>query len=113
LLNDLAEIMQAQEDMYGARRLYQRALSISEHDRATGDIESAENAKITVVMCLNGLAKDLPFSNYPSDGLYKEWCLLEFSDQNGGGVSKLMPDPSSLAVFRTNLVAWAAKSRNG
>ena len=50
----------------------------------------------------------LPFSNYPDDGLYKDWRLLEFSqaDDDQGGPAPV-PDPASLAVFRTNLHAWA------
>jgi hypothetical protein len=51
----------------------------------------------------------LPFSSYPDDGLYKDWRLLEFSqpvDDDQGG-SAPVPDPASLAVFRTNLHAWA------
>jgi hypothetical protein len=46
----------------------------------------------------------LPFSNYPDDGLYKDWRLLEFSQ---AADDDLQPDPASLAVFRTNLHAWA------
>jgi hypothetical protein len=56
-------------------------------------------------------ARALPFSNYPSDGRYKDWCLLGFLDHNGA--SQLAPDPASLAVFRTNLIAWAAESGHG
>jgi hypothetical protein len=49
----------------------------------------------------------LPFSNYPDDGRFKDWRLLEFSPVGERG--KAVPDPASLAVFRTNLLAWAAE----
>jgi hypothetical protein len=52
----------------------------------------------------------LPFSNYPDDGKFKDWRLLEFVpvDEYGAEVFTPVPDPASLAVFRTNLIAWAA-----
>jgi hypothetical protein len=52
----------------------------------------------------------LPFSNYPDDGRYKDWRLLEFwPDEHSEGGSRAIPDAASLAVFRTNLLAWAAE----
>ncbi len=55
-------------------------------------------------------ADALPYSHYPDDGRFKDWRLLEFtpSDKKGGERSVPVPDPVSLAVFRMNLLAWAA-----
>jgi len=51
-------------------------------------------------------ASALPFSNYPDDGRYKDWCLLDCSPLDEAS-NDPRPDPASLAVFRNNLLAWA------
>jgi hypothetical protein len=55
-------------------------------------------------------AQHLPFSNYPDDGRYKNWRILGFPlpDEDAPAGTLPPPDPASLAIFRTNLLAWAA-----
>lgn len=56
-------------------------------------------------------ADSLPFGSYPLDSRYKNWRLLGFApsaEPAAGGVVPVQPDPASLAVFRTELLAWAA-----
>jgi len=55
-------------------------------------------------------ARALPFGRYPDDGRYKDWSLLGFSSNGQGNATDSPPEPdqASLAVFRTNLLAWAA-----
>jgi hypothetical protein len=52
-------------------------------------------------------AEMLPYANYPDDGRFKDWRLLGFAPVNEEGAA--VPDPASLAIFRTNLLAWAAE----
>ncbi len=67
--------------------------------------------KLFLTALLINNADALPFSNYPDDGRYKDWRLLGFSpapEPAANGPVPVRPDPASLAVFRTNLLAWAA-----
>jgi hypothetical protein len=60
------------------------------------------------LLCKN--AKALPFGRYPFDARYSDWRLLSFAQPEVVRPGEpVQPDPASLGVFRSELLAWATE----
>jgi hypothetical protein len=94
-----------------ARRDVERKLDsiqkVVEAEQKQRHIDGKPYLKVFWTALLVNHAKAMPLV-YPDDGNLKDWRLLGFSSSDENGIEITVPDPASLAVFRTDLIAWAA-----